>query len=408
VKILHTSDLHLGLRLYEREVEPDHRHFFQWLISHINEQQIDLLIISGDIFDIAYPSSQALSLYYEALTRLVKTCLKDVVIIGGNHDSANQLNAPKQILEFLNVHILGGAPQAIEDCLIPIVGEENSVHCVVCAVPYLRDRDLRHSIPGEGYDERKAAFRQGLVAYYENIAEKAKAYKEQNIPVIATGHLFMTDSSMKSEEKELYVGGLQEMTSQQMPDLFDYVALGHIHRCQKVGDTDRIHYCGSPIPVSFSESKQDKFVLQVEICPGQQAIVQKVQVPFRHKLVRFKGSFDEVLASTVNYKSEHEIKDWAEILVEEENFDPLINQKIDKLVAEVQNVEILNYRYNFKKSPNNVGLEAVPQKSLKDFAVPDVFGRLLEKLEISEDEQIKQTFAELLATMNDDKDSLTR
>lgn len=155
MKILHTADWHLGKKLHKHELSKDHQLFLDWLINLIQEQNIDLLLISGDVFDLANPPIEARAMYYWFLRQMIQLKCK-IIITGGNHDSAQMLDAPKDILNLLDITVVGGAINPIENEVIVL---EN---LVVCAVPYLRDADLRQAIEGESGASRVENVRLGI------------------------------------------------------------------------------------------------------------------------------------------------------------------------------------------------------------------------------------------------------
>ncbi|MDX5347081.1 MAG: exonuclease subunit SbcD, partial [Hymenobacteraceae bacterium] len=208
MRVLHTSDWHLGQRLVNNERTEEHRLFLNWLIKTICDQEIDLLLIAGDIFDTGFPSNTALKLYYDFLREVKQTCCRDIVIIGGNHDSVSTLNAPAELLRHFNVHVVGGAPADAADEVVLIRDPSGAVGAVVCAVPFLRDKDVRLSIPGESDEQRETRLKQGICDHYTRLVPLVQPYKQQQIPVIATGHLFAAGGSTSDSEKEIHVGNL--------------------------------------------------------------------------------------------------------------------------------------------------------------------------------------------------------
>ena len=145
LKILHTSDWHIGKQLLKVDFDEDMELFFNWLIETIKSEGINVLLMSGDLFDQANPSQAALTQYYQFLKRMIPLECK-IIITGGNHDSPHVLNAPKELLHFLDIEVIGGAPENISELFIPI--EQNNEKVVVAAVPFLRDKDIRKSAPG--------------------------------------------------------------------------------------------------------------------------------------------------------------------------------------------------------------------------------------------------------------------
>ena len=273
LKILHTSDWHLGRRLYGRLRYSEFEAFLHWLQDTISAQQVDILIVAGDIFDTMTPSNKAQALYYEFLGKVSKSCCQHVVIVAGNHDSPTFLDAPSNVLKFLNVHVIGTACDDISNEVLILGDADNHPHCIIAAVPYLRDRDVRSSQAGESAQTKDANVIAGICAHYDNVATIAKAKQaalikehQRHIPIIATGHLFAAGGKTTDDDgvRELYVGSLGKVSADMFDEGFDYVALGHLHVPQRVGGRETIRYSGSPIAMGFGEAKQQKQVLLVQ------------------------------------------------------------------------------------------------------------------------------------------------
>lgn len=271
--ILHTSDWHLGRRLYGRMRYEEFEAFLSWLQETISAHKVDVLIVAGDIFDTMTPSNRAQALYYEFLGKVTKLCCEHIVIVAGNHDSPTFLDAPSKVLKFLNVHVIGTACDDLNDEVLVLDAIDGTPHCIIAAVPYLRDRDVRGSHAGESADSKDANVIKGIRAHYDEVASIAKARQEhlsnahqRHIPIIATGHLFAAGSKTTEDDgvRDLYVGSLGQISADMFDDGFDYVALGHLHVPQRVGGCEHIRYSGSPIAMGFGEAKQQKQVLLVE------------------------------------------------------------------------------------------------------------------------------------------------
>jgi len=398
MKILHTSDWHIGKKLYNSELKQDMLLFFDWLLETIDNKKIDVLIVAGDIFDIAYPSNDSLKIYYKFLTRINNSYCSNVVIIGGNHDSKSTLEAPKEILQMMDIHVVGGTLEDAKNQVFEMKKDEK-IELVVCAIPYLRDRDVRQSVAGESYEDRKANIREGIANYFEKMAETTANYKSQNIPIIATGHLFVNDSKDTSdEEKELYIGSLQQISAKRFPAEFDYVALGHIHRPQKI--TDKIRYSGSPLPMSFSERKQQKSVLILETNNRDNYLnINKLEIPKFRNIVLFKGTFIEVRNKIQNYKNDGTQKAWIEIEIIEEKFNPELRSLVEAYIEEIKDFEILNYKILFEENIKSIEQLIKEPTSLENISQTEIFDRLLAKTNTENPEELKNTFNELLSSI---------
>lgn len=287
LKILHTSDWHLGKLLYNMSLQDAFTEFLDWLLTVLKKESIDILIIAGDIFDTATPSSSAQNLYYSFLARVSETGCQHVVVIGGNHDSPNLLNAPKQLLSILNVHVVGHAhrdhPEQEIICLKNATGH---LIAIICAVPFLRDRDIRILDDNESITDKMKSMVDGVRAHYKAICESAKTIAEQHfsetaqpVPIIATGHLFahgvrLGEHALKEDQevRQTTIGNLGGIEANIFPSFIDYVALGHIHVAQIVGKNPRIRYSGSPLCLNFSESTLDKQVNIISLTPLPQPV----------------------------------------------------------------------------------------------------------------------------------------
>lgn len=267
--LLHTSDWHLGRRLYGKPRYDEFKQFLDWQLQTLREQKVDVLLIAGDIFDTTAPSNQAQNLYYDFLSQVCHTDCRHVIIVAGNHDSASFLEAPKQLLKAFNIHIIGSMTDTPTDEVITLSDKAGQPELIVMAVPYLRDRDVRTVGHGERLDDKERKLAQGIKAHYAQIADIAIAQQAQlqakykrTIPIVATGHLFTVGGQTMEGDgvRDLYVGSLGSIGAEIFHPQIDYVALGHLHIPQVVGGQPHIRYAGSPIAMGFGESRQQKQV----------------------------------------------------------------------------------------------------------------------------------------------------
>lgn len=267
--LLHTSDWHLGRRLYGKPRYDEFKQFLDWQLQTLREQKVDVLLIAGDIFDTTAPSNQAQNLYYDFLSQVCDTDCRHVIIVAGNHDSASFLEAPKQLLKSFNIHIIGSMTDTPTDEVITLLDKAGQAELIVMAVPYLRDRDVRTVGHGERLDDKERKLAQGIKAHYAQIADIAiaqqaqlKAKYKRSIPIVATGHLFTVGGQTMEGDgvRDLYVGSLGSIGAEIFHPQIDYVALGHLHIPQAVGGQPHIRYAGSPIAMGFGESRQQKQV----------------------------------------------------------------------------------------------------------------------------------------------------
>jgi exonuclease SbcD len=295
VKILHTSDWHLGQSFKRYSREEEHKKFLSWLLLEIEAKNIDLLIVAGDIFDSSNPPNYALKMYHNFLAEVIKTNCNDIVIVAGNHDSISTLEVSKELLKSLNVHVVASGEDSDE--VIVQIKKDGELKAIVCAVPYLRDKVLRNANESKNSTEVEDELRDAIKHYYKDIYTKAKELS-CTVPVIATGHFTTTsvdispDLKSDSERDILYIGKLQSIDSE-MLESFDYVAMGHIHKPQKIAKKESIQYSGSPIPLSFSETNNQKSVVIVEF-KEREADIFTLDIPLFKELHRLEGDFKDL------------------------------------------------------------------------------------------------------------------
>jgi exonuclease SbcD len=372
-----------------------------WLIQTIQDQQIELLVIAGDIFDSGSPSNTALKQYYDFLWAMRRTCCRDIIIIGGNHDSVSTLNAPKALLRYFNVHVVGGAMPDIQEEIIPITDAQGQVQLVVCAVPFLRDRDIRLSVPGETYEEQEARLKRGICAHYEELCQYIESYKSQGIPVLATGHLFAAGGAASDSEKEIHVGNLGQIAGDQFPAAFDYVALGHLHRPQKVNNSHHIRYSGSPIPLSFSEVTDKKIILILDFEGGQLSSLEEIDIPVCRQLVRFRGDLEKIRKHLITFDNgDHPYPAWVEVQVETDNYIHDLDTQLLGFLSDSSQLQFFSRQTRLTPAPA-LDSQLPEMQSLDELSPQEVFRKKCES--VFADEQVDDllhTFNELLELMH--------
>ena len=272
MKILHTSDWHLGQSFFTKSRKHEHAAFLNWIIEQVEANDVDAVIVAGDVFDTGTPPSYARELYHAFIGALQgKQCT--LVVLGGNHDSVSVLNESKALLQYLNSYVVPSTYGDIDNQVITLNKKNGEAGAVLCAVPFIRPRDVIVSEAGQSAtDKRQAlgdAIKQHYATLYENAVSKRnellekKATNQTNLPIIATGHLTALGVSQSESVRDIYIGTLEGFDAGGFPPA-DYIALGHIHRPQKVAKQEHIRYSGSPIPLSFDELNTQKQVVLVE------------------------------------------------------------------------------------------------------------------------------------------------
>jgi DNA repair protein SbcD/Mre11 len=379
IKVLHTADWHLGKRLEQCERTEEHQHFLDWLVETLSTQKVDVLIVAGDIFDTGNPSNIALKQYYNFLWKASETCCRNVVIIGGNHDSVATLDAPKELLRVFNVHVIGGVPDECEEQIIPIKNKQEKIELVVCAVPFLRDKDVRRSVAGETTAEQENRLKQGISHHYHQFKKYIGIYKENKIPVIATGHLYTSGGASSDSENEIYVGNLGRISGDQFPADFDYVALGHLHRPQIVNTMEHIRYSGSPIPLSFSEAGDCKVVVLLDFENEKLVNIQQILIPACRKLHRIKGTLESVKAKLELIQDEKmKLAQWVEIQLETDSIVHDLHEQLNKLVTNKHYIGQLFIRQSTIRKSKNIDEQTEETLNLNDLDARSVFRKKIE------------------------------
>jgi len=230
----------------------------QWLLNTIKQEQIDLLLVAGDVFDVANPPNYARQQYYDFLAQLRGSGSGHVVIVGGNHDSPAMLNAPAAVFKHFNIHVIGAATADPSNQIIPLKSKDGTLEAVVAAVPFLRDRDLHYSQAGESAADREQRLQKGIRTHYQHLAGLVAGYQSANVPLLTTGHLYAHGASAEEKRSNIYIGNRSNIAGGDFPEQFHYVALGHIHRAQRVAGLNHVRYSGSLIPLDFSEMADNK------------------------------------------------------------------------------------------------------------------------------------------------------
>lgn len=397
MRVLHTSDWHLGQKLIHLDRDEEHEAALEWLLSVVESEKIDAVILAGDVFDVNNPPAKAEAQYYRFLTRLIPLPCRHLVIIGGNHDSPLKLNAPAALLKSLEIHVIGCATDTLDDEMIILKDGAGQPEMLVCATPFLREKDFAVRSSGETVDARIERIKAGLADHYAQMGQKCAQWLEQNgrrIPCIATGHLHAKGAVATPEQTTIYIGNLDNITADKFPEVFDYVALGHIHTAQKIGGQNRIRYSGSLIPLSFSEINDRKCVLITEFSPeGALLSVDELPVPVPRKLVSLKGTRAEVERKLLQLKTVADVlAPWVEITVQSDAPMPGLDMELRNFARDLP-LEILRVRAEVKGSGRVAALDSF--QNLDDFNPEEVFLKRLEGMPEAEQESLLQTFREL-------------
>jgi exonuclease SbcD len=401
MKVLHTSDWHLGRSLYDKKRYTEFEAFLQWLIQLIADDKIDVLLVAGDIFDTTTPSNRAQELYYHFLGQIAKTACRHVVIIGGNHDSPTFLDAPKNILSALNIKVVGAKTEFTEDEVMLLKNPDGEMEAIICAVPFLRDRDVRIAEEGEQPDDKALNLQKGIATHYREILQIARNLQGEakHIPIIGMGHLFTSNATTTEGDgiRDLYIGTIAHIDGDSIAEGYDYMALGHLHLAQKVSNSDIIRYSGSPLAMTFSEADQDKKLIVADFS-DQTLLLKEHTIPCFQKLVKITGNLDSVSERIYELKTS-ESTAWLEIEITDQIPATLLASRIDKLLAGTK-MEILCIK---NKVLADRALTRIKEtETLETLSDTDVFSRCLIANEVPEEERasLMETYSEALSSLH--------
>ena len=386
----------------------EHQLFLTWLTETAISQKVDAIIVAGDIFDTGSPPSYARELYNQFIVNLQPTGIH-LIILGGNHDSVATLGESRELLAYLNTYVIPGVMVDPENQVITLKNAEKEPIAIVCAIPFLRSRDIMFSSAGQSGSEKQKNLQQAISEHYQNIFELAKSRRDEtgkDLPIIATGHLTTLGAKTSESVREIYIGTLDAFPSSAFPPA-DYIALGHIHRAQKVAGSEHIRYCGSPIPLSFDELKNDKTILIVEFKQGTLSQVTPHIIPRFQPMHLVKGDLIEIeseinkLASQYENSQQDQLQQaWLDIEVSTQDFLNDLQQRIQSMVEDLP-LEILLLRRERKK--RNEGLEQISKETLHELTPTEVFERCLSQEDWSSEVQqqklkrVKVSFEEVLS-----------
>ncbi len=395
MRLLHTSDWHLGQYFYGKSRANEHQSFLTWLLKQATEVSADVILVAGDIFDTANPPSYAREMYFDFIAKVNQIGCQ-LIVVAGNHDSAAMLGESKQVLSHLNTHVVTHV-EANKPENILIKNSLGDPLGVVCAIPFIRPRDVVKSVAGQNAQEKQRHLQQAIATHYQTCFEQAKTLISGNaLPVVGTGHLTTVGASTSDSVRDIYIGTLDAFPADGFPN-FDYLALGHIHQSQKVAKSERIRYCGSPIALSFDEAKQQKYVHLVDV-DSQTCEVERIEVPTSQQLIMLNESVedikDQVLSVIASFDIPlDELKSrpvWLDIEVNSDEYHHDIAQRIDNHLSELP-VEVLRVRRS--KAQRIALMEKREKVVLEELDVSDVFNQRLAKegdIDISTDVSAEQ------------------
>lgn len=410
MKILHTSDWHLGHQLHGYNRDYEHQAFLDWLAETLEQQQVDALLVAGDIFDTANPPASAWRMLYRFMARLAQTMPKlDVVMIGGNHDSPSKLDAPHELLKAFDLHMVGGIHRDEngeldhQRMLVPLTDKSGEQAAWVLAVPFLRSADLRT----EDLQEDDDRLIKGVETLYAEMTEVARNQKTPEQALIGMGHAYMASGKLSEMSERRVLGGNQHALPVSIfADDISYVALGHLHLAQRVAKQEHIRYSGSPLPLSMSERGYNHQVVLVDLDGDKVTEIESLPIPRAVDMLKVPGSpapleqvLEELKALEVEecpreqqpFLEVHILLDKPQALLREKVLGALEGKavrlaKITPHYRQQEQQDSLNYRRLSEVSPQQVFSLSWSKKydGEPDEAMAAAFETLLTQLEESE------------------------
>ncbi|WP_028444437.1 exonuclease subunit SbcD [Chitinimonas koreensis] len=403
MRILHTSDWHLGQHFMGKTRQDEHQAFVAWLVDQVEAHQVDAVLIAGDIFDTGAPPSYAREIYNALIVSLHDTGAQ-LVVLAGNHDSVATLGESKHLLARLGTHVIPAVADSLESQLLVLKNRAGQAAALLCAIPFIRPRDVMQSQAGQSAEEKQLSLKEAIHAHYQQLyalAEARRTQYETRLPIVATGHLTTVGASASESVREIYVGSLEAFPTAAFPPA-DYIALGHIHRPQKVGGLEHIRYCGSPIPLSFDELGQRKEVLLVDLDETGLQHVTALPVPLFQPLASVKGTLAE-LGPAIQAAAESALPGhptWLEVTVKGDDYLSDLQPRIQALTEGLP-VEVLRIRRD--RSEVAARLHAEAKVTLDELSPDDVFAKRLEQEELPEAlaQQLKQRYQGIVALLRE-------
>lgn len=386
MRLLHTSDWHLGQHFMGKTREAEHRAFLAWLVEQVRAHAVDAVLVAGDVFDTGAPPSYARELYNHFIVELRQTGAQ-LVILGGNHDSVAMLGESRTLLAELGTRVIPGVEADLERQLLVLRRRDGFPGALLCAIPFIRPRDVLQSQAGQSAEDKQQSLQQAIQDHYQRLyqlAEARRAELDAALPIVATGHLTTVGASASESVREIYVGSLEAFPASAFPPAA-YIALGHIHRPQQVGGLEHIRYCGSPIPLSFDEARQDKEVLLVDLAEGGLRAVTPLTVPRFQPLQSVAGDLGQLAVAVAEAAEQGSAERpvWLEVRVRGDDYLSDLQQCISGL-CEGLPVEVLRIRR--ERANGSASLSSEAKETLDELSVEEVFARRLQQETLDEEE----------------------
>ena len=382
MRLLHTSDWHLGQTLHQFERSHEHSRFLGWLLDTLVDEQIDALLIAGDVFDNSNPSAASQAQFYGFLTEARRRVAHlKIVVTAGNHDSPGRLEAPSPFLSLFDACVVGqttrdGDDISLDRLVVPLADRDGAVAAWCIAMPFLRPSDVPR------VDAAADPYTAGIAVLYQKAFEHACRKRLPGQAVIALGHCHLTSARVSEDsERRILVGGVEALSA----DIFDaqiaYVALGHLHLAQSIGADPTRRYCGSPLPMSFSEIDYPHQVVVFDLVGEEANNIREVRIPRTVELLRVPrqpASLEEALrelqALSPPPRSEAEWP-YLQVRVQLSQPEPGLRSQVEAALDGKQ-VRLVRIETTYAKDSAIATAQAVSVDELNSLAPTDFFDRL--------------------------------
>lgn len=415
MRILHTSDWHLGQTLHQYERGYEHARFLDWLLDQLEAERVDALLIAGDIFDNTNPSAASQQQLYRFLQKAkARVPQLSIVMTAGNHDSPGRIEAPGPLLSLFDASAIGAVGSfgrlaeqldlaaQLDRLIVPLKDAAGQVAAWCIALPFLRPADLPR-VEKVAADDDGDAYLAGMAELHRRAWQLASEKRAPGQAVIAMGHCHLRGGQVSEEsERKLVVGGSEILPAALFDPGIAYVALGHLHLAQRVGGDETRRYCGSPLPLSFSEVDYPHQVLLVELEGEAVASVRELRVPRAVELLRIPARptpleqvLVELAALDLPARTEAE-QPYLQVRVLLERPEPGLRAQVEQAIAD-KPVRLVRIETQHARSGKAEAAPRVTVEELAALAPADFFGRLYRHRFGSEPEaELMQAFGELL------------
>ncbi|KIH84263.1 Exonuclease SbcD [Pseudomonas batumici] len=336
LRLFHTSDWHLGQNLHGQERDFEHACFLTWLLAQLRQQQPDGLLIAGDIFDTVNPPVKAQERLYDFIVSAhEQQPTLSIVMIAGNHDSGSRIELPAALMRRLRTHALGrvlwldDGQLDSERLLLPLPDVNGKIAAWCLALPFLRPAEVTGTQLGDDY-------LRGIGEVHRRLIAAANAKRQPGQALVAISHAHMAGGSVSEDsERSLIIGTAEALPASLFDASVSYVALGHLHKPQKVNGEERIRYSGSPIPLSFSEIAYQHQILDIVLDGESLVSVDSRPIPRAVNLQRLgPAPFAEILEQLaalpdVDLLADLQRQPWLEVRVRLDEPQPDLRQQVE-------------------------------------------------------------------------------